>query len=125
MRLEIHKDVLAELRRITAGRQEKYGRILLDLKDLQLEPEPSAHGWRMASSRVRCLCQQNYKIRKLTLKVNLPNYRLFYLYDAAHDFISVLEIARRNKSTYSLNAAHIQRAIAKYQDFYRRQPWTD
>ena len=123
MTFHVDQDVLDELELITGGNSYRFARILRDLQDLELETEPSKQGWRLSSSRVGFLWTEGLEVRSLTLKGNLPNYRLFYHFDGTHDVVYVMEIAKRNKKTYDPRAAHVERIRAKYEDYYGRQRW--
>lgn len=123
MTFHVDQDVLEGLELITEGDSDRFARILRDLQDLKLEPEPSKQGWRLSSSRVEFFLTEGLEVRSLTLKTNLPGYRFFYHFDGTHDVVYVMEIAKRNKKTYDPLAPHVERIRVKYEDYYGRQRW--
>jgi hypothetical protein len=124
LRVIVDNDVLDEVAAIAAGNSDRYLKIISDLNDLGLEPEPDTDGWRATSARVVFLWKAGYKVRRLTLKTTLPGHRFFYLHDADHSCVFVMEVALRDDKTYDkMSEPHIQRLRRKYDDYYGRQLW--
>jgi mRNA-degrading endonuclease RelE of RelBE toxin-antitoxin system len=120
----IHPDVGMQIAHITGGNELQRSRIILDLNELELDPEPPRDGWRVTSSRVQFLRRRGFDIRRLRLETNLPNYRFFYHWDQDHEVVYVMEVVRRNPRTYDrIEEPHIRSVIAKYEEYYRRELW--
>jgi hypothetical protein len=124
LRLIIHPEVPQFIDAAAGNHLDKKADVLADLEDLKVEPEPGRQGWRASSSRVEFLRKLRMEVRRLTLHTNLPRYRFFYIHDTAHGVVYVMDMAKRNPKTYDkIEEPHIQRVIAKYRDYYRRQLW--
>lgn len=122
MRVFIHPDVETRITELTEGQLWRRTAILGDLQDLEFEPEPSRQAWRVTSMPTELLRRRGLNVRRLTLSTNLPDHRFFYLHDAEHQFVYIMEVVKRTKKTYD-DAPHIRNVAAKYSEYYREHLW--
>jgi len=123
LRVIIHEDVDLTIDRIVGGDLVRKLRILKDLDDLVLDPEPPKGGWRWSSSRVGFLYEEGRQVRRLKLHASLPKYRFFYHHDPTNEVVFVMAVVQRDRRTYAPGAAHIQLIRERYDEYFERKLW--